>query len=215
MRLVLGCSADQKIFPALVMWRIWERQLMSAFGVNADMDINFKNELVPVMTTMDLKVNRAQASGNAFLFLALTTALGGGLIYIFSSGRVEAESLLGWVLFLFIVAWIFAFLIAWTSRLFRLRKFEGTLLRITETGIVDFWTSPHRTLLWDEIEYSEWKNPNLAPVLAFVPKTKGTVYFLRRIIGIPNYQYRSVYLDAPNDEIAQFLIEHAPHEILR
>ena len=179
------------------------------------MDINFESELVPSMTTMDLKVDRAQASGNAFLFLALTTALGGGLIYIFSSGRVEAESHLDWVLFLFIVAWIFAFLVAWTLRLFRLRKFEGTLLRITETGIVDFWTSPHRALSWDEIEYSEWKNPNLAPVLAFVPKTKGTVYLLRRIIGIPHYQYRSVYLDAPNDEIAQFLIENAPHEILR
>lgn len=164
---------------------------------------------------MDLKVDRAQASGNAFLVLALTTALGGGLIYLLWSGRFDDEGPLGWVLFFIIVGWIFTFLMAWTLRLFRLRKFEGPLLRITDSGIVDFWTNPHRTLLWDEIAYSEWKNPNLAPVLAFVPKTKSTVYFLRHIIGIPNYQYRSVYLDASNDDIAEFLIEHAPHEILR
>lgn len=108
---------------------------------------------------MDLKVDRAQASGNAFLFLALTTALGGGLIYIFWSGRFADEGPFGWVLFFIFSAWIFAFLIAWTLRLFRLRKFEGPVLRITESGIVDFWTIPHQTLAWDEINYTEWKNP--------------------------------------------------------
>lgn len=179
------------------------------------MDIIFERELVPNMTTMDLNVNRAQASGNAFLFLALTTVLGGGLIYLFWSGRFADESPSGWVLFIILVAWLFAFLIAWTLRLFRLRKFEGPLLRITERGIVDFWTTPHRTLLWEEIEYSEWKNPNLAPVLVFVPKTRGIVDFFRYIIGTPDYQYRSIYLDTPIDEIAQFLVEHAPHKILR
>lgn len=167
------------------------------------------------MTYLDLKVDRAQASGNAFFFLALTTALGGGLFYVFWSGRIADEGPVAWVLFFIMVAWIFTFLIAWTLRLFRLRKFDGPLLRITESGIVDFWHTPHRTLFWSEIEYSEWKNPNLAPVLAFVPKTKDTVYFFRYIIGIPNFQYRSVYLDAPNEEIAQFILEHAPHEILR
>lgn len=188
---------------------------MSPPGGKADMDIIFERELVPSMTTMDLKVNRAQASGNAFLFLALTTVLGGGLIYLFWSGRIADEGPFGWILFSILMAWIFAFLIAGTLRLFRLRKFEGPLLQITERGIVDFWTTPHRTLLWEKIEYSEWKNPNLAPVLAFVPKTRGVVDCLRYIIGIPNYQYRSIYLDKPNDEIAQFLIEHAPHKILR
>ena len=97
----------------------------------------------------------------------------------------------------------------------RLRKFEGPLLRITESGIEDYWTTPHRKLLWNEIEYSEWNNPNLAPVLAFIPKAKNAVYLIRNIIGIPSYQYRSIYLDAPNEEIAEFLIDHAPHEILR
>jgi hypothetical protein len=97
----------------------------------------------------------------------------------------------------------------------RLRKFEGPLLRITGNGIEDYWTTPYRKLLWNEIEYTEWKNPNLAPVLAFIPKAKNSVYLIRTIIGIPRYQYRSIYLDSPDEEIAQFLIDHAPHEILR
>lgn len=167
------------------------------------------------MATLDLKVDRAQASGNAFFSLVLTTALGGGLICLFWSGSFADESPFGWVLFFIPVAWIFTFLISWTLRLMRLRKFEGPLLRITESGIVDFWTTPHRELLWNEIEYTEWKNPNLAPVLAFIPKAKNTVYLIRSIIGIPSYQYRSIYLDTPKEEIARFVIEHAPDEILR
>lgn len=171
--------------------------------------------LTECMAVLDLKVNRAQASGNALVVSSLTVILGTGIIYLLWAGMFADEGVVGWLLFIGFVTWMFTFLTGWTLRLVRLRSHKGPFLRITDQGIVDFSVNPNHVLVWNEIEYAEWKNPSLAPVLAFVPKVKSVTYRLRLFLGIPSFQYRSAYLDAPNEEIAQFLIEHAPQELLR
>jgi len=167
------------------------------------------------MATLRLRVNRSQAVGNAAVIGTITVFLIAGVIYLVFSNSFADEGPLGWLFLGILSTWIFAFLIGWTLRLIRLSRFEGPLLQITDKGIVDFWTNPPNTLSWDEIEYTAWKNLNIAPVIMFIPKTKSGVYRLRLLIGLPQLQYRSVYLDAPNEEIAAFVMNNAPKHLVR
>jgi hypothetical protein len=179
------------------------------------MDTSNKSDLIQWMEKLELRVDRGQASGNAAVFGSITILLIAGMIYLVFTNSFADEGPLGWLSFGILSTWIFAFLIGWTLRLIRLSRFEGPLLQITDKGIVDFWTNPPHALSWDGIEYTEWKNANLAPVIAFIPKTKSGVYRLRSLIGLPQLQYRSIYLDAPNEEIAQFVMNNAPRHLVR
>lgn len=137
------------------------------------------------------------------------------MIYAISSNNIVDEGPLAWFLWGILSTWMFASLIGWTLWLIRLSKFEGPLLKITDKGIVDFWTDPPRALSWEDMEHIAWKNTDLTPVLAFIPKTKSGVHRLRSLIGLQQLRYLSIYLDAPNEEIATFMTNNAPAHLFR
>ena len=106
------------------------------------------------MQRLAIPVNHKAAKGNAWFLAGLTTLLASGSGYIIFSGSIADEGWFGTLLGLGLCTWLFGFLIAWVLRLFRLSAFEGPLLTITETGIIDHWQKEARSLAWNEIEYS-------------------------------------------------------------
>lgn len=149
--------------------------------------------------------------------IGLITALFafGGAYLIFFDKFKDDQPIWAWLLFGGVMGWLYASLFGSTLRLWRLRSFDGPILKITDQGIVDYWSHPNCVLNWSDIEYTKWKTPHIFPVLVFVPKSKSLSYRLRSLIGLTLFEYPSTYLTLHEADIAQFVLDHAPENVLR
>ena len=167
------------------------------------------------MKSLSITVNKKVAKDNTLFSAGLTAVLATGVAYIIFNGSIASEGWLGILLGFGLCTWIFGFLMAWVFRLYRLSKFDDPILTITETGIIDHWQTPPKSITWDKIEYSGWKTNYGARSLKIVPIQKSPDRYIRSIFSIPLLEWPAQYFLTPAEEIAQFMLDHAPEGILQ
>ena len=167
------------------------------------------------MSKLQISVNQREARGNAWFMTILITFLASGLVYVALTTKFVSGGLVVDLFLVALIVWIFLSLVFSTHRLFRLSRFEGTLLEITPEGLTDFWTDPARFIPWEDVKYTEWRNVKYTVVFRIVMKQQSFSTSLRSIFGLPGLEFPKQYLSPPANEIAQFMLDNVPNEILR
>ncbi|PHS42072.1 MAG: hypothetical protein COA91_01565 [Robiginitomaculum sp.] len=155
---------------------------------------------------MDIKVNRSQAKSGAWV-IGLMTIVGICLsIYVAVFESAETDGPIVLLLCVLLFGWLFICLINISLWLIKLSRFEGTLMTITETGIIDYWENPPRELVWDDIKYIKWQiYQSVSVALVIKLKKRPKKEIIRNWLGSQTLRYPRQYLTIPDHKIARFI----------
>ena len=167
------------------------------------------------MKKLEIEPNRQNAKGNAYVVGGIGSALLLGMLLIAALGRVDYGGAITWIGLTLMFGWMFGYLFNFTCRLFRLARLAGPVIVITEEGFTDYWNKQAITLRWSDIDYCDWKETAVTLEMQIYPKKRSARDFWSGIFGAKHFHYQAQYLETPAAEIAKFMLDNVPKNILR
>lgn len=168
------------------------------------------------MNAVSIYVDKRQARASAWGLTIILSFIILGPIVLLIFDKIEWDggpviySLFG-VLF----SWIYGSLIGWTVKLFRLSRFFGPIIKLRPDGIQDNWSTPFRSLNWNDIKFTEWRYSGFVRVFRVSMKQTSLLAKVKSLFGLNEIEFPEQYLLVSAEEIAKFMLENAPNDILR
>lgn len=164
---------------------------------------------------IDIYVNNKAAKANAFFASSLVSVLLLGALWVVASQRLEWDGLFGIFFGIPVFAWLFGYLIGSCLSLFKVARFEGVLMKIQPDGITDYWEATPQKLQWRDIEFIQLESYQLTKSLRLKPRHLPTLQRLAKLMGSMRLRYPTQYLSVSEASLSEFILKHAPPEVLK
>lgn len=162
---------------------------------------------------LNIDVHKKGVNGGFYTMLIITSFFIVAPILITVFDKWAPGSVGGLIVGFPIFGYIYAFLVAFTFKLYKLKNFIGPIMTLTSDGIIDHFNDGEK-LLWQDIKVIKIIDAGISQKLIITPIKLHFRQKLLCILGIKPLEYMAQYLGTSIVEIAQYMLDHAPEEIL-